>query len=115
MASLRAVHERYWQARRDLEATNRTQTIMATSNSYFSLVRTGNSTWTAVHVDHLDAESSAPRASDGDTVQLFSASSRAAFAERFPRLTIAMISLVLFAVSITCEVEWLHQAGYYWR
>lgn len=90
---------------------------MATSNSYFSLVRTGNSTWTAVHVNHFDGEPTASRANEGGQMPMFSESSaaRTAFAERFPRLTIAMISLALFAVSITCEVEWLRQAGYYWR
>lgn len=87
---------------------------MATTNSYFSLVRTGNSTWTAV-LNPLEGESSDSHASEQVSMFSESSASRAAFAERFPRLTIAMISLVLFAVSITCEVEWLRQAGYYWR
>ena len=88
---------------------------MATTNSYMSLVRTGNSTWAAVHVNGLEASDF--RASEGDQASMFAENSavRTAFAERFPRLTIAMISLALFAVSITCEVEWLRQAGYYWR
>lgn len=100
---------------------------MATINSSFSLVRTGSSTWTAVHVGHdafgaesqrnRDVEPSAVRASDKGGLSMFAETTvtHTAFAERFPRLTIAMISLALFAVSLTVEVEWLRQAGYYWR
>ena len=37
------------------------------------------------------------------------------FTERFPRLTIAMIVLTLFTISVTAEVEFLRHAGYFWR
>lgn len=90
---------------------------MATTTSYFSLVKTGNSTWTAVHVNQNDVETSEVRSSEAEPTAIFAETTvaRSAFAERFPRLTIAMISLGLFAVSLTAEVEWLRQAGYYWR
>ena len=101
---------------------------MATTNPYFRLVKTSNSSWAAVHMH--DDVLSARNAFNGRAVEpagfgvieearesLFgeTTEAHAAFAERFPKLTIAMISLALFAVSITAEVEWLHQAGYYWR
>jgi hypothetical protein len=70
---------------------------------YFNLVRTSKSTWVAVHVYQ-------------DEGRIFAQSEvRASFTERFPRLTIAVIALALFAVSATFEVDWLRHAGYVWK
>ncbi|HTB98153.1 MAG TPA: hypothetical protein VK716_14170 [Terracidiphilus sp.] len=98
---------------------------MATTNTYFNLVQTGNSTWAAVHTNNevlsardsfkgRTAEESSVRGTQEGMFEV-ATEARAAFTERFPRLTIAMISIALFAVSVTAEMEWLHQAGYYWR
>jgi hypothetical protein len=76
---------------------------MGTTQQHFNLVRTSKSTWVAVHVYQ-------------DEGRIFAQSEvRASFTERFPRLTIAVIALALFAVSATFEVEWLRHAGYVWR
>jgi hypothetical protein len=36
------------------------------------------------------------------------------FAERFPRLTIAMIGFALVAFTVITEVDFLRGAGYHW-
>ncbi len=40
---------------------------------------------------------------------------RLSFAERFPRLTIAMIGLGLLAISVNAEVDCLRSAGFHWN
>jgi hypothetical protein len=40
---------------------------------------------------------------------------RLTFAERFPRLTIAMIGLVLLVVSVNVEIDCLRGAGFHWN
>jgi len=81
---------------------------MATSNQYFDLVRTGKSSWVAVRIN-------AP--ADDAQAALFreAASNRITFTERFPRLTIAMVSFVILAATLTAEVELLHGAGFFWQ
>jgi hypothetical protein len=37
------------------------------------------------------------------------------FAERFPRLTIAMIGLALLVVSVNVEIDCLRSAGFHWN
>jgi hypothetical protein len=101
---------------------------MATSEQYFSLVRTSKSSWVAVHINHSEPapdgatysrepESAILRNGASAPARLFadSVAAHVAFSERFPRLTIAMIALGLFAVSITAEIECLRQAGFFWR
>ncbi len=94
---------------------------MATSEQYFSLVRTSKSSWIAVPVDQSekpsDAAASEAAALRNSAPHLFAQASgeRAGFTERFPRLTITMIALLLFSVSIAAEVEMLRNAGYFWR
>jgi hypothetical protein len=98
---------------------------MATTDQYFSLVSTSKSSWVAVRIqpesraENFVREIESPRFGESAvrSSRLFSQTqaARADFAERFPRFTIAMISLVLLAVSVTAEVEWLRQAGYHWR
>jgi hypothetical protein len=102
--------------------------MATTIDGYFSLVRISSSSWAAVHVNQEDqvkddaTESLAAaepknRTSTDATGRLFGQASaaRVAFTERFPRLTIALISVTLCAASLTAEVEWLRHAGYYWR
>jgi len=101
--------------------------MATTVDGYFSLVRTSGSSWVAVHAnpeaavaaDAAESCAAAPvsRSSMHATGRLFAqaTAARIAFAERFPRLTIALISVALGAASLTAEVEWLRQAGYYWR
>ena len=101
---------------------------MATTEQYFSLVRTSKSSWIAVPVNRsgpaVDATiySRDPEAAilrNGSPAQdlLFAQSSteREAFSERYPRLTIAMIAFILFGITVTAEVELLMHAGYVWH
>lgn len=101
---------------------------MGTSEQYFSLVRTSKSSWIAVPVNRSgpstdgtvysrEPEATLLRNGAPAAGRLFAQSSgtRAAFTERHPRITIAMIAFVLFGVSITAEVEWLLHSGYFWR
>lgn len=101
--------------------------MATTVDGYFSLVRTSKSSWAAVHVGqedqvadhatHVLAAAPSDRSNTDATGRLFAqaAAARVAFTERFPRLTIALISVALCAASLTAEVEWLRHAGYYWR
>ena len=101
---------------------------MGTTEQHFNLVRTSKSSWVAVHLSRSgpsadgniysrDSESTILRNSAPAPGRLFAqtATARGAFAERFPRLTIAMIALVLLAVTATAEIEWLHNAGFFWK
>ena len=96
------------QLRNNRSTTDRGQNTdrgeMGTTHQYFNLVRTSKSTWVAVHVNP-----------DEGSMFAQTAAAPASFTERFPRLTIAVIALALFAVSATFEVEWLRHAGYVWR
>jgi hypothetical protein len=40
---------------------------------------------------------------------------RLTFAERFPRLTIALIGLALLVVSVNVEIDCLRGAGFHWN
>lgn len=99
---------------------------MGTTEQHFNLVRVSKSTWIAVHVNQgggdgniysRASESTVLRNHTPNAGRMFSqtAAARTSFTERFPRLTIAMISLALLAVSATAEVELLKHAGYIWR
>jgi hypothetical protein len=97
---------------------------MGTTEQHFNLVRVSKSSWAAIHVNQNDGqiysrqpESTLLRNGTPHAGRMFSqtAAARSSFTERFPRLTIAMISFALFAVSATAEVELLHHAGYVWR
>jgi hypothetical protein len=101
---------------------------MGTSEQYFSLVRTSKSSWIAVPVNpsgtvtdgtiySREPEATILRNSAPVPGRLFaqSAAVRVAFTERHPRLTIAMIALALFTISVTAEIELLRHAGYFWR
>lgn len=100
---------------------------MATSEQYFSLVRTSKSSWVAVPTTQTAkaADGTIYRREPDATIlrnvaplpgRLFAQASgvNAQFAERFPRLTIAIIAFALFGVSVTAEVELLRHAGYFW-
>ncbi|MGO9437840.1 MAG: hypothetical protein ACLPH3_23130 [Terracidiphilus sp.] len=97
---------------------------MATSEQYFNLVRTSKSSWVAVPVNRstASADSREPEAAILRNAapipgRLFARTvgSDVAFSERFPRLTIVMIAVALFTISVTAEVELLRHAGYFWR
>lgn len=93
--------------------------VMGTSEQYFSLVATGKSSWAAVHVNSEARTAEAAHRQDAvnGSSHLFAEASEArlGFTDRFPRFTIAMIALALFAVSASMEIEWLRHAGYFWR
>jgi hypothetical protein len=101
---------------------------MATSEQYFSLVRTSKSSWIAVPTSQTaknadgtiyrrEPDAAILRSAAPVPGRLFAQASgaNAKFAERFPRVTIAIIAFVLFSVSVTAEVELLRHAGYFWR
>jgi ABC-type Fe3+-siderophore transport system permease subunit len=85
---------------------------MATSEQYFSLVRTSKSSWVAVPIHQTTPAADAPAPS-----RLFAQAtgSNVKFSERFPRLMIAMIAGAIFMISVVAEVEMLRNAGYFWR
>lgn len=77
---------------------------MITTEPYFSLVKTGSSSWAAVLV------------SDGASdPQAFTPNQRAvastAVSAHFPRLAIVVAAFVIFAASITAGIEYIRQAG----
>lgn len=85
---------------------------MATTQQYFDLVQTGKSSWIAVHTcPPVETESS----SELDSMFENSGALRITLAERFPRLTIALIALALLAVTLTTEVDLLRCAGFRWQ
>jgi hypothetical protein len=101
---------------------------MATNDQYFSLVKTSKSSWVAVRVNveepsiHRQIGSPEPLAGShtdtkGTSTELFSQTAYASenLSERYPRLAIAIIALVIFAVSVTAEIEYLRQAGFSWH
>lgn len=99
---------------------------MATSNQYFDLVQTGKSSWVAVHIEpqadskeetQISASKQAPNrnAVNQDAIFADSAVSSVTFSERFPRLTITMIALVMFAATLTTEIDVLKGAGFFWQ
>ncbi|HEX4283805.1 MAG TPA: hypothetical protein VHZ28_01850 [Terracidiphilus sp.] len=97
---------------------------MATSEQYFSLVKTSKSSWVAVPA-HQTAQAAdgtlyvrdADAAVLRNSGRLFAQASgdHSKFTERFPRLTIAAIAFAIFSISVTAEVELLRHAGYFWR
>jgi hypothetical protein len=100
---------------------------MATSNQYFDLVQTGKSSWVAVHIEpqadskkETQISASEQTQPNGNAVKqdaIFadSAVSSVTFSERFPRLTITMIALVMFAATLTTEIDVLKGAGFFWQ
>ncbi len=101
---------------------------MATIEQNFRLVQTGKSSWVAVHINQegpaadcrtssRESASTRLRNSVSGTDRLFTnaASANITFTERFPRLTIAVIAIALFAATLTAEIDLLRGAGYYWN
>jgi predicted cobalt transporter CbtA len=98
--------------------------MMATSEPYFSLVKTGASSWTAVLVPHAEPTTAtekqdsqpagaAPRAGEaGALLPENVATTPAERTERFPRLAIAVVTFLIFAVSLSAEIEYLRQSGF---
>jgi hypothetical protein len=103
---------------------------MGTANQHFALVRIGNSSWAAVHVSRVSAdgriythepESSILRttATWPGRVVAQSAAAHDSFAQRFPRIRMAIIALALLTVSATAltlvgaaiEIELLRHGG----
>jgi hypothetical protein len=77
---------------------------MVTTEPYFSLVKTGSSSWAAVLVSD---GASAPQAFTPNPHAVASADAPA----HFPRLAIALVAFVIFAASITAGIEYIRQAG----
>jgi hypothetical protein len=101
---------------------------MSTSEQYFSLVRTSKSSWVAVPINRSgssadgtiysrEPEASLLRNGAPAPGRLFAQSlaGSSAFTERYPRLTIALIAVALFGISVTAEIELLRHSGYFWR
>jgi hypothetical protein len=98
---------------------------MDSTEPYFSLVRTSKSSWVAVPINRTGVatnETAGGRKTDevllrgrGSVSKRLIAQTlglRAAFSERYPRLTIALIALLLFGAGVTVEVELFFHAGY---
>ena len=89
---------------------------------YFSLVRTSKSSWVAVPVNRPNpatetsydpkSEQALRNAAPASRRLLAQASGlRAVFSERYPRLTVAVIAILLFGAGVTVELEVLFRAG----
>jgi hypothetical protein len=85
---------------------------MATTEPYFSLVKTGASSWSAVLVQS-DKTNASARPERKHSLPAAHASH--VWAERFPRLALALVALTIFAASVTAEIEYLRQTGHLFR
>ena len=87
---------------------------MATTQQYFNLVQTGKSSWVAVHIDPAVKNANQTGCVPAE---LFgrAATTRLTLAERFPRVTIAVVALALFTATLTMEVDILRGAGFRWQ
>lgn len=87
---------------------------MATPQQYFNLVQTGKSSWIAVHIN---PPANAANQTVSAPEELFgrAATTRLTLAERFPRVTIAVVALALFTATLTMEVDLLRGAGFRWQ
>ena len=100
---------------------------MATSEQYCGLVEAVHARGVAVHIHHdvyaVDGEIYSPgweaTSRRRDVLEAeprleFGEVHHMTFAERFPRLTIAMIGFALVAFTVITEVDFLRGAGYHW-
>jgi len=91
-------------------------------------MKIGETGWVSVSINHdgqsldrqtliREAEAPSLRNYEQSTSRLFehTADADITFSERFPRLTVAAIALVLVAFTVATEVEYLRVYGYYWR
>ncbi len=85
---------------------------MATTEPYFSLVKTGASSWSAVLIQ---SDASAAQASPDPTRTIPRSRNVNARAGQFPRLALALVALTIFAASVTAEIEYLRQTGHLFR
>jgi|GEM_PF-6752895 hypothetical protein len=85
---------------------------METTEPYFSLVKTGASSWSAVLVQN---EKTNPAARPERKHPLPPVRVAEAWTERFPRLALALVALTIFAASVTAEIEYLRQTGHLFR
>lgn len=94
---------------------------MATNDQYFSLVQTSCSSWVAVPVNRSQSADAKPQdvastanalSDDAEQVLSVPQSAELSLSERFPRLAIAVIAILIFAVSVSAEIEYLRQSGY---
>lgn len=85
---------------------------MATTEPYFSLVKTGASSWSAVpiHNDTATAQAHSNRKHATSPTR-----ATRAWSERFPRLALALVAFTIFAASVTAEIEYLRQTGHLFR
>ncbi|MGC1422523.1 MAG: hypothetical protein WA354_08410 [Terracidiphilus sp.] len=89
-----------------------------------SRIDTGETGWISIHIN--DSES--PVSGYGESPQMnaplpepaarhlfeYARQARVSFPERFPRLTLFAIAVVLLASALAAEFDYLHGAGYYW-
>lgn len=85
---------------------------MATTEPYFNLVKTGASSWSAVLI--RKSEIAAKTRSERKQL-LLPARTSEAWAERFPRIALALVAITIFAASVTAEIEYLRQTGHLFR
>ncbi len=88
--------------------------MATTQQHYFDLVQTGKSSWKAVHVNP-PVEIKTDNSSNPESLFKNTGALRMTLAERFPRLTIALIALVLFGVTLSTEIDLLRVAGFRWQ
>lgn len=97
---------------------------MATTEPLFSLHRKSESIWVAVPIirqpETLDGATSdqeplvKSNQKENDSRAMFNSTIKAGdvLSERYPHVAIAIIAILMFAVSVTAEIEYLRQSGY---
>jgi hypothetical protein len=89
---------------------------MASTQQYFNLVQTGKSSWKAIHiVPPVGAVNEDKVASPSEELFGRAATADLTLAERFPRVAIAVVALVLFGATLTTEIDILRDAGFRWQ
>lgn len=88
---------------------------MATTEPYFSLVKIGASSWSAVLVRNGEAvvPASLPKTTQKSGIGAIPAA--AGWSQQFSRIAIALVALTVFAASLTAEIEYLRQTGHLFR
>jgi hypothetical protein len=89
-----------------------------------SRIDTGETGWISIHINDSEtpvlgyAESRRMTAPPPEPAARhlfeYARQTRVSFPERFPRLTLFAIAVVLLASALAAEFDYLHGAGYYW-
>lgn len=86
-----------------------------TTEPYFVLEQTGASSWSAVLVQDGKRVGQMSGTATEEQPQLHPSVESMEWSGRFPRLALALVALMIFAASVTAEIEYLRQTGHLFR